>query len=368
MTSQLRIALCVDLAPRKLGSFEAWMLALVAEADRRGHRMDVLSRQPVHPQVAAELSGLGASWTALGELERSILPTAARLRRDYDVLHLNLFTPRGRFALAAYAAWPAAVLWVDHVSGPIDELQRTRPLSTRLLDRYTMRRVRSLAGVSDYVRRRTSSRFRLDADRTRVIYNGVALQRFAPRPNGTTEHAPLTLLCVSHLIREKGVDILLRAVAALNRSDIRLLVAGDGPEQPMLKQLAADLGISPITEFLGLRNDVDSLLRDADMYVHPAVWAEACAYAILEAMASGCAMIVTGTGGNPELVVDGTHGLVVPPGDVPAFAGALERLCNDPTLRTNLGLNARERAQQMFDLPQCARAHLDWCEDCAARR
>ena len=119
--------------------------------------------------------------------------------------------------------------------------------------------------------------------------------------------------------------------------------------------------ISTISRFLGLRTDLNSVLRDADIFVHPAVWQEAFGLVIAEAMATGCPVVASQIGAVPELVVDGVTGLLVPPGDSDAIAGALERLAMDPELRNRLGEAARKRAERMFDLESCVRHHLEWC-------
>ncbi len=96
----LRIAVLVNLAPRKQGSLEDWLVALAREARARGHGVDVFGREPILPQVAGALRESGAGWAPLDDLTRSPLVGIRRLRR-YDVLHLNLFAARSREALLA---------------------------------------------------------------------------------------------------------------------------------------------------------------------------------------------------------------------------------------------------------------------------
>ncbi len=178
-----RIALCVNLAPRKLGSFEDWIVGFAREARRRDHGLDVLGREPIHPAVAAELQALGAGWKSLDPWERQPVSAGRALAARYDVLHLNLFAPRSRFALIAYSAWPARVLFMDHFSDPPPSEATPRHILSRALDRLSMVRVTGVAGVSDYVRLRDRQRFRLPGRKIRTIYNGVRLNG-AWRRNG----------------------------------------------------------------------------------------------------------------------------------------------------------------------------------------
>jgi glycosyltransferase involved in cell wall biosynthesis len=143
-------------------------------------------------------------------------------------------------------------------------------------------------------------------------------------------------------------------------------VIGDGPETPRLGALAAELGIGERVQLLGLRDDVAEVLQAADVFVHPAVWGEAFGLTIAEAMAAGLPVVASRVGGIPELVTHGETGLLVPPGDAGALAGALNLLAADAQERARLGANARRRVLERFDLQTSVRAHLGLCEEAAA--
>lgn len=290
---------------------------------------------------------------------------AIRLAREYDVLHLNLFAPRSRVALIAYAAWPARVLFVDHLSGPTASEDVPPSAMSRWLDRATMARVAGVAGVSNYVRDRARARFTLDRSRVRTIYNGIDLSRFRPGAESRGWAGEIRIVTIANLAPEKGIHHLIGAVARLPDEDVRLVVVGDGVEAERLQLLASMLGIGARTEFLGLRDDVAELLRDADVFVHPAVWAEAFGLTIVEAMASGCPVVASHVGAIPELVEDGVSGLLVPLGDEVALADALRRLLRDPAAQARLGRNAKRRAAGRFTLAACVERHLAWCEEAA---
>lgn len=362
-TKPLRIGLFVDLAARKLGSLEMWLLGLAVESRRRGHCLEFFGREPLHPEIERRLSGLGVRWTPLEQLLGRPLRSVVRLARGFDVLHLNLFAPRHPLALIAYAAWPARVLFVDHFSGSGDEADAGLRPGRALLDRATVLRVSGLAGVSRYVRDRSVRRFGFPGTKARTIYNGVDLDRFRPDAEARASAPEVRIITVAYLIPEKGVEFLLRAFARVGAPNVRLVIVGDGPDEPRLRQLCGSLGIAPRTEFLGLRDDVPEQLRASQVFVHPCVWQEACGLAVLEAMASGCAVVASRTGALPEIVADGQTGLLVPPGDAAALAATLERLVRDPLLQARLGQAAREAAVQRFGLHACIAAHLDWCEE-----
>lgn len=363
-TRPLRIGYLSDFAPRKLGTGEGRVVAFAREAARRGHSFTLFSREPVHAEVRASLQEAGADWQPLSSLEVSPIAAGRRLARDFDVLQLNMIPPRSRAAIAAALAVPARVLFVDRVSGAAAG-DRPRVLPWRLLDRITMARVHALAGITEYVRARAARRFGLSGSRTRVIYNGVDEHRFRP-PSVPRPSAPFAIACVANLIAEKGVDVLVRALAKL-AGDWRLTVIGDGPERTALEDLARCLGIAEKVRFLGLRNDVPDLLRDSHVLVHPAVWREALGNTILEGMASQCTVIASATGGIPELLRDGVEGMLVPPNDEVALAACLRQCEADPTLRERLGVNARARILRDFTLAHSIEHHLDWIEAAAPK-
>ncbi|MHB8879090.1 MAG: glycosyltransferase family 4 protein [Myxococcaceae bacterium] len=356
----MRLGVLINLAPRKRGSLEDWLVEVCREARRRRHRVDVHCRAPVHPEVAAGLRAQHAGLFTLDELEARPAFAVGLLSR-YDVLELNLVAPRSTIALLSYAAWPARVLYVAHSDYPPDPgAGPLRRLSRRGLDRVSLLRATGLAGVSSYIRDKERARFGLPRWRVRTIHNGVDVERFHPRP--PPDHPGLTLFGAGYLIRNKGYHHLLAALSRLGRQDLRLRLAGDGPELSSLSRLAQELGLSGRVELLGLRDDLPELLSGADLFVHPTLF-DAFGLAVAEAMACGLPVIASRVGGVPELVLDEETGLLVAPGDVAGLARAIERLAADPGLRSQLGRAGAHRIRASFDLRECACRHLDWCEE-----
>src|SRR5437899_12679164 len=145
----MRLGILMNLAPRKQGSFEGWIAAMCAHARGAGHEVDVFGRAPAHPAFLQTLERLGTSFDTVDSLESSAYRAIRRLRR-YDALHLNMFAPRSRIALLAYAAYPARVMFVDHTS-EVSEARRQLPvvaLLKRAADSVTLVRVDGVAGVS----------------------------------------------------------------------------------------------------------------------------------------------------------------------------------------------------------------------------
>ena len=133
------------------------------------------------------------------------------------------------------------------------------------------------------------------------------------------------LLFFGRLSAEKGVDVLIRAFeAALPKlsNDLRLVIAGDGPERDNLETLAGD---NPRIEFVGFKSgeELQRLVSGAAFAVTPSVFRENMPYSIVEALAEGTPVVGTSIGGIPELVQEGETGLLAEPGDIESLANAI---------------------------------------------
>lgn len=206
----------------------------------------------------------------------------------------------------------------------------------------------------------------LDAERRHLVHNGVDPVRLAGRAEAElaacrTELAaagggPL-LLAVGRLAAQKGFDLLLDAAARLlpRFPELRIAVAGAGPEGPRLVARARRLDLAPALLWLGERRDVAGLMAAADLVVVPSR-AEGLPYVALEAMALGRPLIATAVGGLPELVRDGVDGRLVAARDVAALAEAIGEALDRPETRREWGRRGRERVEGSFHAREMARA------------
>lgn len=151
------------------------------------------------------------------------------------------------------------------------------------------------------------------------------------------------VVVAGRLSPEKGVDVLLRALAAAPAVR-RLHVAGDGPARADLEVLAREVAPGRVVFHGRLpADDVRALVAGAVAAAVPSRWYENAPLAVTEALAAGVPAVVTALGGAPELVRDGVDGLVVPPEDPAALAAALTRLVEDPARAAAMGAAGRAR-------------------------
>jgi glycosyltransferase involved in cell wall biosynthesis len=163
----------------------------------------------------------------------------------------------------------------------------------------------------------------------------------------------VNIVMVARFSAQKDHLTLLRALAGIT-VPYKLLLVGDGPTLPAVKDEAARLGLADHIEFCGLRKDVSSILARAQVFVLTSN-AEGFPITILEGMRAGLPVIATNTDGTPESVRHGQSGLLVPVRDVPSVRAALSLLLENPELRERMGRAGRARFENEFGV----RAMLD---------
>jgi|DewCreStandDraft_2_1066082.scaffolds.fasta_scaffold00579_28 glycosyltransferase involved in cell wall biosynthesis len=309
-----------------------------------------------------------------------LLATLARLRGRFDVLNLHFALPLGP-ALARYHRFLGApVLITFHGT----DIQTAPEISYGLrLDPRLDARIRVAAnGVDGLIAISPSVREAVARILTRPkpvfdIPNGVDVRRLSrERPRGPFRaslgippHAPL-LLAVGRNHPKKGFDILIEAVRLVvnEKPEVRCAIVGRGTTalRPQVDRLGLG-GHVHLVEELGPAYDgqeppafppeeLVEAYRDCDVYVS-ASRIESFSLVVLEALAAGCAVVVTDAPGNRDLVRDGENGLVCAPGDARDLARQILRLLDDPDLRTRLRRAARTSARGQ-DWHEVARRYL----------
>jgi glycosyltransferase involved in cell wall biosynthesis len=177
---------------------------------------------------------------------------------------------------------------------------------------------------------------------------GVLGNGFAEREMRPTLSNPPLIAFAGRLSPEKGVEVLLRAFAAV-RAEVpsaRLLIAGDGPLAEPLRQLAVSLGVEAAVEWLGHipRERLEARFSAAWAQAAPSQWHEPFGNVVGEAMMRGTAVVASQGGNFGEILSDGETGLLVAPHDVTAWAQALGRLLQDPSEAERLGAAGRRAA------------------------
>ncbi len=162
--------------------------------------------------------------------------------------------------------------------------------------------------------------------RFQIVPNVVDMTLFHPAPRSNVLTRRLLTVALLDPSHNKGIPVLLQALAQLHRSDWQLDIIGDGPARAGYEQLVKDLNLADKIVFHGIKPkaQVAEFMQQADLFVLPSLW-ENLPCVLIEAMASGLPIVSTLTGGIPE-IVDDEIGYLVPPGDVQALAEALMKM------------------------------------------
>jgi glycosyltransferase involved in cell wall biosynthesis len=250
--------------------------------------------------------------------------------------------------LGRWAGWLAGVprlLQVEH-----NTRERYTPWR-RLQARWLAGRTEAMIGVSEGVRRRLVELGMPEA-KTLAIPNGIELARFPSESLVPMAQREPQIVMVARFARQKDPLTLIRAVALLRDRglSVPLKFAGAGARSHLkvAQREVERLGLQQQVEFLGQYREVPALLMRSRVFVLSTRW-EGMPLALVEAMAAGCACVVSAAPGTEDVLEHGVSGLMVPAGQPGPLADAIEQLMRDAPLAERLGQAARQRAVDRFD-------------------
>lgn len=197
-------------------------------------------------------------------------------------------------------------------------------------------------------------------DKIRIIRNGIIFTP-ADSPSGIRQEFALPgnarlIGVICRLYAAKGVQYFVEAAAsvAARFDDVRFLIVGDGTEKAVLQAQAERLGIERKVIFTGFRTDTSKILSELSMSVLPSL-TEGLSNTLLESMAAGVPVVATRVGGNPEIIVDGETGILVPSRNSEALAHAMCQLLEKPELADTMGRAGKQRIADHFSVEQTVR-------------
>jgi len=279
----------------------------------------------------------------------------ARLFRRLEVriVHAHQCTAWFYAALSRLIYRPPALLLEEH-GRFFPEVDR--PLR-RVVNRWLIRRLtQRFVAVSEDIRERLGRYEGLDRARIEVIYNGVSTEpntcasaRNALRGELGFGAADFVVGTVGRFDPIKNLPMLVKSLAAARAKDARVggLFVGDGAEWTRVRSLVESLGLAGRVRLTGFRDDSRVLVQCMDLFVLSSL-SEGTSMALLEAIAAGVPVAVTAVGGNPEIVIGGETGWVVPSGDVDSLTGAILEASGDAARRGRLAGAGKQRFEERF--------------------
>lgn len=357
----MRIGLVVEEFDPRRGGVEHWTYQFAHRVLSGGHEVHVVAGRFAS---GVEQLGIVAHRVEPGRSKLHFAAAAERAlaRLKLDVVHdtgcgwaCDVLQPHGGSRVASFEQ---NLLLLPEWLRPLKRrvgvwLPRYREFATLTARQYAADG-RLFLAISQMVARDLTRYHGVPAERLRLVYNGVDLERFSPERRAQDREPlraalgvgpdELLLLLVAHNFRLKGVPTALDAVARLGREGrpVRLAIAGGRRLAPW-QRAAERLGVGRAVTFLGSVDDASPYYAAADVYVQPTYY-DPCSLVVLEALASGLPVITSRFNGAGELLTEGVEGHVMhDPGDAEELAH-LVRPLGDAGLRSRMGDAARRLA------------------------
>lgn len=355
-----RIALVTSSYHPHVGGVETHVAAVARQLLQQGLAVEVWTVDRAGGSALAEVDGvtvrqlptplpardLGAALRFLGRLPAALAAWRRALRAFRpDVLHVHCFGPNGVYALGLHRLTRVPLVVTSHGETRMDDhgaFEQSGLLRRAL--RSALQRAVVVTAPSEMVLHDLRERFGLGG-RGEVVPNGVDLDLSLEPPDAPAWSGP-TVVAVGRLETMKGFDLLLLALSALPRDDVRLVLVGDGSAAAELRSLADELGQSDRLLMPGRRSpeQVAGWMAGADVVVVPSR-GEAFGIVVLEAWRATTPVIGTVHGGVREVIRDDVDGLLVDPLDTDALAATIETLLDDADARSRLARAGAERVQ-----------------------
>jgi len=363
------------------GGTGAYVYYLSHSLQKLGHTVHVVARHSEDSEDEFDgikvhyRKGSGNALTRYWRFARSASKKIEELNKQigFDIIHANLpLVPS--FAIptdsakalvcAVHSTWKGEAI-VTRQSNPkeLNPNEKMMLRFNRLLRRYEtklMKQSDALIAVSRYTVGELTELYGIEEEKIHVIYNGVDINKFKPRPDraelrrefGLEEEKKIVLF-VGRLYHRKGLEILLRSIPPIIQEfgDVKFAISGTGfkKKEQSLRDLAKQLEIEDYVTFLGYVPDekLPSLYSASDIFVLPAIY-ENFPFAILEAQATGLPVVSTKVGGIPEFLADKENGFLIDPGDEKQLTQRVLTLLQDPKLAEEMGRRGRKLIEEKF--------------------
>jgi glycosyltransferase involved in cell wall biosynthesis len=355
-----RVLYALNLNPsEKFGSLEEQIVTLHQAFTAEAGRFLPLFTCPPRPGMTDAFRARGVEAHCLNLCEfrwRTLIALRALIRREkIDLLHWHFTEP----VFNPYLWWLSMLnprvrhFFTDHVSRPIEP--HTPPGGwKKMAKRMLLNCYEKTLCVSAFVQGCLAAQGTWrNVDVCRHFIN---TDRFVPDPGVRAQMRRqfdvadrFVVIVVAQLIREKGIDVVLRALTQLPDRAVLWIVGGGDQAEP-LQALTHTLGLDRRVQFFGLQRHVERFMQAADCFVLASRWQEAAGLVLLEAQSAGLPVVASRIGGIPEYVKDGRTGFLFTPNDDAELARHLRALCNDADLYRRMGRQARALAVESFSV------------------
>ncbi len=285
-----------------------------------------------------------------------VIKRIAIVLKDFSIDIVHVFTSTGKL----WGRLGAIKAKTKYIISTEESLFRNT-----FIDRFLERKLSSKTNLiiaNSYASMVSASKYtKIKSNKYKVIHNGIDLDPFINANNlnilnkGQDE---FIIICVARLDPRKGINLLIDSFKNICKNiNTRLVIVGDGVQEKELKSQVNSLSLDEKVQFLGNRNDVFNLLKEADLFILPSL-EEGFGNSIIEAMASGVCVIASNVGGIPEIIEHGVNGFMFNKGDTLDLEIIIKKVLNDDQLRTKIIKNAYESINK-FSSKEMIKNHQD---------
>ena len=356
----------VVMNPNKRGPIELQLTEMARQSRERNWQMDVCFPTPAPEWYHSELTGHGCGIHSIADLNGAGVDEALGLVTPDTIVHLHFGSPR-RYGAPARKRGARAVVRTEHtyLAPSSQARRRVRALRYRGVD--------VTIACSRYIAEQCVREYRVRPDALRTVLNGVDVQRFRPAGNDKQRlrqqwlklpPEAFVVVVACHLTARKRVEMMIAAMPAVIQAipQAHLAIAGEGEERETLQRLVEQLGLQSSVQFLTGDNLVSEIYGAADVSALTS-WGEGLPGGGMEAMACGVPLVATAAPGLTEVAEHNVSGFLVDP-NPKSVSDAIIRLGADAELRTQMGVEARRRAELCFDVRRTAAetfaVYSDW--------
>lgn len=348
----------------RIGGAEQVIYNLVENTDKSMYDLSIICLDSALGPFGRQLQERGCQITSFNRKPGFDVSLIRDIRRhikdhDIDVLHCHQYTPYV-YGLLGSLGTKTKVIFTEHGRFYPDERRVKRVLINPLLNNLTAH----VTAISSATLDALVEFENFPRKKIKVIYNGIDDQRFIRQGNQDIRieldisQEAYILGTVARLDPIKNHKMMINAMKAVNEKFPKtyLVIVGDGAEKECLEALAKSLKLTDRIIFTGYREDTEKFYAAMDIFLLTS-FSEGTAMTLLEAMAAGLPCIVTGVGGNPEIVKDGETGFVIPSDDVKVLAEKICMLLKDIDLKKRMGHAGRKRFEERFTVDKMVREY-----------
>lgn len=276
-------------------------------------------------------------------------------KRKYNIIHVHLF-PANLFIAIASLFFPKNVKWIFSEHNIYNRRRSSNIF--KILDGFIYSRYSKIICVSKQVEFILVNWMPSIRGKIKVIPNAVSVSKLL----GSNSLKIYDILFVGRLTQAKGVDILLKAVRILKdkySKNLKVAIAGGGSLKEKLNNMAVKFGINEEVKFLGIRKDIEKLMKSSSIFVLSSRW-EGLPMVVLEAMSRGISIVATKVGGIPEVIENGKEGILISPEDPEILAQTINKLLENEELRKKLSQAAYKKVKDKYSIETYSANMLDF--------